>query len=1248
MKRKVRKQILTLCLCGTLLAPYCDLTVKASLTELATDGTDADLGESSHGSINQEAEDAEDDPQESAAEEQSDELTTDHPQEETGDTGLDEDDTEAELGDDFPEESGEGQPDNQTAAEPQDESGSDSSDESSLEPDNIEEGLPEPEQIGEPDLPGELDTGLQKDILPELLLSDDLQPEEVLWDVKIYGSRDGVKPVGGYLDADEIDLAEVDRYDMFYAYLMLSYENFSGESITDPVIKLQFPVAGDAGYYEPYTPLSAPSGWVAYSNVPTVDANAAFPQSGMEYDQDTGELTWFASQAIKHGETGQLFIKIPMRDPYTKQGEYSYNASFTYMTEMESPIGLLGVATLTIHGTDDEVPYTLTKMSELGFVPIAPDASEYYYHKYQFKNEYVSRYLIPLPDHHLDRFVFTHTIDVGLPPEAELVSSSPQLSSFDSDTGTLSFISFFAGGYTTEFVVRYPKDYYHDPEQEVIMPSAANGRFVGDSDYLYEIPGTDKELMHPVGAAPIPDSRLGRASLSYHFNYGYDSTPYVSEEALRAGSIPFGALMTTFRRTSSTIMADELVYEFNAVQWMKDGITSDADYVINMVFVENAAWVGEMDPENPTVFEARIYFEDGSSELLFSLTGQEAAAQSGALYRGNTDQKAVYDAPDGAIAKRFVLTVKHAPPGLHFPGIYVNGYITDYPEGGADAMQLTGFSGVYGYDTGNGRPAANGSGEFKLSYPILKDTKFKPRFTVKRTSSGAVNPGMTDTIRLTGIFEDKSTRSYVDPMFAVLLPPGVMYDSFNELSSEFQGNYASVYQLPDGVLSPPEITVFNNYHGSGRQLVRVQYSGILQEDETLAVDIVVRVAPGAASGDHLVNAYFTAGNLGGENNLDDTHTKATTDNTDLSGKGLELERLFEAEVRIPVTQGSGTLLYTEIMGIFDSGYGEYGMTRQGGTAAGNLVLHYNGTDPMTGIKLVSILPYEGDGISLWGEAADHQRVTLTEPVDLTAYPDGEAWYNLAATDDPDDPGWSRTFDPAARSVMVILPSDFTLQSQKTEEVRIPLTMLVPGTEEPGGIPAVTGVGMLPVKAYAVTGLPVFGSTGSASQIETIPLGIHVNVFYDGNHNGIKDEFEAVIPGLTVRLFHAGDDITAAQPLSSAVTDGNGYVYFFDNIQGQRLDFTDYQVFVAADEPGARFITGVGEVNTDSYGIAVLPELTRVNNIQNVLAGLIRTAEYELPVTGGAGVAMLIIAGLALSGTAGAIWIAFLRQTGKDN
>ncbi len=996
----------------------------------------------------------------------------------------------------------------------------------------------------------------------------------VTYAVSIAKSTDGGRPADtAFVDSDSIDLASVGRYDMFYAYLKIDYENHSGADLSNPSITMQMPKIGDAGYYEVYSQSGAPANWVAYPNTPTGDGNANFPAGNMNTNATSRLMTWTGSGIINDGSSGTIYIKIPMRDPFTKFGTINFNPVFHFI---KSGLNLTvdESATFIVSGQDDTPSFSLTKVDDLGFVPTEPDADQYFYVKYHMTNNGFSYYYaLPKRAYEFDRFLLNAYIDITFPPTAEFVSKN-----FRNSSVNASILRADAHYGTGDFVLRYPKSLHSNPLELIDVSGVYYGRYSGNIA-ASNVLGTESTFSHQIGTgSTIPDPILGNITTVR------PALP-ISEDSLKVGSVAFTRSASTLTRSLDTIRGDQLTFEFNGVEYLKNNISLPTDYGITIIYLASATWSGNLDPLHPMSGSITVFFDDGSSEVLINLNESNfVAANGGALYNGNAPQMAGgYIPPAGKTAKRVVFNFYNVPQGFQI-NPYVNGYVTGYPEGGADYLRILRTTNLYGTDTGSGRPTAVGSGDTSNNVAIAKNTKFEPTFTIERNSSGTVNPGQTDTIKLQSFFGDKAKQSFVNPEFDVLLPVGYTFDSYTDFTVEFLYASMTIFNLPDGVLTQvsPVIEIIPNYNGTGRMLVRIKYSGILQESETLAGLLTIRAAQYMSPGNYQIDGYFAAENIGTTNNLSSLYTPYSLDVNDMNGNGMVDDYIFGAvSSNLTISRGTGTTLYSQMKGSFDPALTGLGTTKQNTIIDGALTLEYNGATAMNNIRLISVLPYEGDGKTFYGGIDDGQRVLLSSPVDVSAYPGSTVYYNTTPTNDPNATGWTTTYSTDARAVRIDLSPTFELLSGAIEKISIPLNLQVPGTTNPADLPMVQGRGYLPVKVYSnINGL---GLEGAGSIVESLTLGLNVNVFKDTNANGIKDSNERWLNNVRVEVFNLTDDIATATPLYSGMTNVNGNISFLDGISGVIFALQGYRVVVHMPGGDYNYVSGVGDITTDGSG-----------------------------------------------------------------
>lgn len=959
-------------------------------------------------------------------------------------------------------------------------------------------------------------------------------------DTKILKSLDGVKPIAGYLDEDTVDLTGINRNSLFYVYLEINYNNQSGKILKNPKIQLQMPMAGEATNVE--SDLAKPK--------VSVDGNSIFQAGNMTFNSSTNLMVWTGSSAIPNSASGTLYVKIPLHDPYTHLGSFTYNLQLTY----DDGVGVKtapSFAKLNLSGVKEESKYDVTRINALGYVPAESDADDYYYHKYRIT--YVKDARV------LDWVYALYSGKITLPNGAEIVSIGK---------GTLQDGKIVTKE-NTDIVIRYPKAIYTDPDESITIASVINGRYYGESwAQARDLAETLTAVTHKVGEATvIPEKLVGTIT-------GSNDNFSISEEALKLDAVSFSnASYIGVERINSTVVIDELTYGFKGINWVKDGIESEADYGITTIKVLKPFWTGQEDPLKPVEIEGRVYFNDGTSDVLFHKVGADVLLASANVYSNEN-----YVAPSGKVAKRVEVTLKNAPANSKIP-VLVSGYVKNYPIDGADRLRHKITREGYTYDTGLGREKISGSGDFSKDFNIVKNTKFQPLVTIAKVGIGSVNPGGSDVVNVKAAFGDKSKQSFLNPSLHVLLPQGYSYDTLTDKRNE---KIALSHEI--GPLSEPHIEVIENWKNTGRTLVTVKYDGVLQQNESIGFDLKLKVSAVIPVGNHGIDVYMSADNPGFENALDSMYTPIVDDDLDYDNDGINGDKLFGQKTNLVVTRGLGTRAFTAMKGSYDYDFTVAANTKQNTTIDGKLALEYNGALPMEGIELVSRLPFEGDGTTLYGHGDENRQVLLKEAVDLSDYPGAVAYYNLNGTDNQNDSGWESTFAEEAKAVKIVMPDNFVLVNGGTEAVEIPLKLQVPGTENPADIFKVEGVGLLELRAYADTVLnTTSGFEGSNSVVNSNILGINVKVFEDLNVNGIKEVSENWSENIDVRLFNENDDVNTATPLYTGLTDVNGSVSFTDGIGVVDLENGTYQVVV--ENPGGihKFTTAIGDVTTDNTG-----------------------------------------------------------------
>jgi large repetitive protein len=228
-------------------------------------------------------------------------------------------------------------------------------------------------------------------------------------------------------------------------------------------------------------------------------------------------------------------------------------------------------------------------------------------------------------------------------------------------------------------------------------------------------------------------------------------------------------------------------------------------------------------------------------------------------------------------------------------------------------------------------------------------TKFYSRKEVN--PSAAVPGAVVDYTLFWDLNEVASSSPPIDPIFTDLLPAGMEY---------VPGTSLDHYNNP----TTATVTVIDNYNGTGRQLVRWSFTGIYAGNAYFgasAVKFKAKVKAGTPVGiqSNIFNVSSATGTLEPENALDNV-----TDVNDLDGIGGTSNTIIKsAPADLNILQLAAMESYKWVQGSLDAAETRYpntGLTTPGGLANYRLVVRNLGNIPMTGIKVVDILPFVGD------------------------------------------------------------------------------------------------------------------------------------------------------------------------------------------------------------------------------------------------------------------------------------------------
>lgn len=411
----------------------------------------------------------------------------------------------------------------------------------------------------------------------------------------------------------------------------------------------------------------------------------------------------------------------------------------------------------------------------------------------------------------------------------------------------------------------------------------------------------------------------------------------------------------------------------------------------------------------------------------------------------------------------------------------------------------------------------------------------------------------------------------VEPIFADLLPIELVYVAGNEYYvyyDAFSGTYYDS-RVDDFPLSLPVVTVIEDYDGTGRTLVRYSFlDETLLYQNTLKVYGTVAVAVGASDG--FVNYAY----LG--NPTDDAIVVGTAylDTMDLDGDTYTDEYIAQS---IGV---SGTILYTSefsidkyVQGDLDIALKQSGNTTQGGTAVYELQITNNQDAQLSQLDVVDILPHIGDtGVIFTGESRGSQF-----PVYLASTVSAQV-VNLLSGDENTEDGitvaYSTSYDPVRFSLsdgeigtgtwVESVPDDLTQVASlrvTTDDSLIlePYERLVIRftVETPSGVPE----GDVAYNSFAVKGdvtkdetssslVPTEPEKVSLTMAQTITNSIGSFVWDDVNDNGIWDEGEVGVNGVTVELYDSTGTLLETRITADDYTGESGYYLFSDLSAGE--------------------------------------------------------------------------------------------------
>lgn len=394
----------------------------------------------------------------------------------------------------------------------------------------------------------------------------------------------------------------------------------------------------------------------------------------------------------------------------------------------------------------------------------------------------------------------------------------------------------------------------------------------------------------------------------------------------------------------------------------------------------------------------------------------------------------------------------------------------------------------------------------------------------------------------------------ITPVYGTLLPASLEYVPGSVLVTE-------------GPLSAPAVTVTNNYNGTGRQLVKFSFAGNhpvawteisgMWDDWAVYMDFKTRVKAGAAAGSAEVEYHLlSTGNLLVNGDLAET---TRTDTNDLDGDANTTEKFLTSnggDFSVSTSTAIDSVLW--VKGQLDADFNRYpdaGFSLPSGTMQYKLIVSNPGNIPLTGIRILDILPHVGDvGVVLHSQSRGSDfGLTLTSTV--TAPPGVTVNYSTATNPVRTDLDATLSSPSGAASGSFSATPPAPLSNTKSLLFDFGATVLNPGESKEilwtMSLPAVITSGQVAWNSIgqrsqsATTGSPLPPSEPIKVGIAA-PLTVGSQVWNDLDNDGAYDAGEPGIPGVTLQIFKSNGS-AALDPLGNlvpSVTTNASGVYAF--------------------------------------------------------------------------------------------------------
>jgi uncharacterized repeat protein (TIGR01451 family) len=394
----------------------------------------------------------------------------------------------------------------------------------------------------------------------------------------------------------------------------------------------------------------------------------------------------------------------------------------------------------------------------------------------------------------------------------------------------------------------------------------------------------------------------------------------------------------------------------------------------------------------------------------------------------------------------------------------------------------------------------------------------------------------------------------INPVYATLLPETLEY-------------VPGSLEMVEGPFSAPTVTVTNNHNGTGRQLVKFTFTGNQQpewtevggqwDDWVVYMDFKTKVKPGAQAGADSIEYHLLST---GNTVINDVYVQGMrADVNDLDGDSNTTELLRSSNYgyfSINSSTAIDSVLW--VKGELDSAFNRYpdaGFARPGGSMQYKLIVTNPGNIPLTGIRVMDILPHVGDlGVILHSQARGSNfglslSSTVTAPAGITVK------YSASTNPVRTDLDATLTSPAGAQSGTFSTTPPATLSDTKSLLFDFGSLVLNPGESKEivwnMTVPAGAAAGQVAWNSFghrsqsAATGTPLPPSEPIKTGI-AVPFTIGSFVWNDLDSDGTQDAGEPGIPGATLQIFKS-DGTPALDMLGGTVpsvtTDANG-VYAF--------------------------------------------------------------------------------------------------------